>query len=163
NPWLISSPMPTRSDLQRVFSEQARFAAGYSPLYARLFAIVGRWLSGEAADPVVDWLLAAAFPRKAFDVTLLLMAAVHREILSGAAEARALADFYPTAGGRLPDDADEPALAAALRDLILERDDALAGFIGRADVQTNETGRGLVWLLPVVALGWPAVHLVELG
>ena len=30
-------------------------------------------------------------------------------------------------------------------------------------MQTNETGRGVAWLLPVACLGWPAVHLIELG
>ena len=46
---------------------------------------------------------------------------------------------------------------------ILARREPLAAFIRSANVQTNETGRGLAWLLPVACLGWPAVHLVELG
>src|SRR5690606_1327638 len=56
-----------------------------------------------------------------------------------------------------------PLLHHALRETIFARRDSLAAFIRRANVQTNETGRGLVWLLPVACLGWPAVHLVELG
>lgn len=151
-----------RSRLIEAFREQRLFAEGYSPLYARIFGIVGGWLAAEARDPLVEWLLAAAQTRPPFDVTLLLPAALHRDVLAGIPEARGLARYYPSAGGRVPESGDA-ALADALRQTILARADALAGFIERANVQTNETGRGLVWLLPVAALGWPAVHLVELG
>ena len=147
-------------ELIDVFHRQRRFADGYSPLYARLYAIVGDWLAGES-DPLAAWLGELAAPRRPFDLTLLLPAALHRDVLAGVPQAAPLAAFYPTVGGQTPD-SDAP-LAAALRQVILARRDALAAFIGRANVQTNETGRGLAWLLPVAVLGWPAVHLVELG
>ena len=148
-------------ELANVFDRQRRFADGYSPLYARLFAIIGDWLAGDGSDPLAAWLVELAAARRPFDLTLLLPAALHRDVLAGEPDAAPLAAFYPTAGGHAPD-ADAP-LAEALRRVILARRHALAAFIGRANVQTNETGRGLAWLLPVAALGWPAVHLVELG
>ena len=148
-------------DLSHAFRKQQRFADGYSPLYAHLFGVIADWLAAGEPDPVVDWLRELAAARRPFDLTLLLPAALHREVLAGAAEAAPLAAFYPTVGGRVPD---SPApLADALCRVIMARREGLEAFIRRANVQTNETGRGLAWLLPLAALGWPAVHLVELG
>lgn len=173
-----------RIDLEHVFGQQAAFADGYSPLYAQLFATVAGWLAAGSPDPVVEWLLEAASGREAFDVTLLLAAALHREVLAGRPGVAGLARHYPTAGERgragereeggkgegRPTGTPSPfppfspsSFPDALRETILARRDSLAAFIQRANVQTNETGRGLAWLLPVACLGWPAVHLVELG
>lgn len=170
------TPPDTRLELARQFRNQARFADGYSPLYADLFAIVAGWLAAGPDDPVVAWLVDAAAERRPFDVTLLLMAALHRDVLAGEPAAAELGRYFPTAGhGRSAADGargDQSAvrgsqsvgpLPAALREAILARRDALGAFIRRANVQTNETGRGLVWLLPVAWLGRPAVHLIELG
>lgn len=170
------TPPDTRLELARQFRNQARFADGYSPLYADLFAIVAGWLAAGPDDPVVAWLVDAAAERRPFDVTLLLMAALHRDVLAGEPAAVELGRYFPTAGhGRQATDGakgDQFAarglqsvspLPDALREAILARRDALGAFIRRANVQTNETGRGLVWLLPVAWLGWPAVHLIELG
>jgi hypothetical protein len=130
-------------------------------LYARLFGVLADWLSLGGDDSLVDWLLQAAASRSSFDVPLLLLAGLHRDILNGLAETAALAQYYPTAcGNRL---ADEPELAVVLREAILARQDQLAEFLRTATVQTNETGRGLCWLLPVLYPGWRAVHLVDLG
>jgi hypothetical protein len=154
-----------RRELERAFREQQRFADGYSRLYGQLFGIVAGWLTGESADPVVEWLLEAAAGVRPFDVTLLLPAALHRAALAG--DAPELARLYPTAGGRpLTAAGDQPPdvdFASALRSTVLARRASLAKFIQTRTVQTNETGRGLAWLLPVACLGWPAVHLVELG
>ncbi|WP_374688841.1 DUF2332 domain-containing protein [Promineifilum sp.] len=144
------------------FREQERFAAGYSPLYAQLFGVVAGWLEKGEADPVAAWLRDVSAGRRPVEVTLLLAAALHREVLAGAPEVAALARFYPTVGGHTPGAANG-AFAAALREAILARRAALTPFIQQATVQTNETARGLVWLLPIAHLGWPAVHLVELG
>ena len=154
---------PLRAELRQRFRSQSEFADGYSPLYASIFAIVGGWLAGDEPDPVVDWLLNAANGRAPFDVTLLLAAALHREVLAGRGDD--LARYFPTAGHSLDggDKAMAVTLPLALRETILSRGDSLAQFIRTANVQTNETGRGLAWLLPVACLGWEAVHLVELG
>lgn len=173
-----------RRQLETAFREQQRFAEGYSPLYAQLFGIVGDWLAGGTADPVVEWLLGAAADRPPFDVTLLLMAALHRDVLAGEPAAAELGRYYSTSGLPPADDGRQTAddnksrrtvihglssvvrgmpSAAVLRETILARRDALGEFIRTANVQTNETGRGLAWLLPAACLGWDGVHLVELG
>jgi hypothetical protein len=144
------------------FRKQQKFAAGYSPLYSRLFGLPADWLSApRPSDPLVAWLLRAAAARSSFDVPLLLLAGLHREVLTGVAEAADLATYYPTVGGtRSPE---EGELAGALRAAILARKDQLAAFLRTATVQTNETARGLCWLLPVLYTGWRAIHLVDLG
>ncbi len=151
--------MTERSQLEHHFREQQRFADSYSPLYAALFGLVADMLAGDAADQVAEWLVEAAATRHPFDVTLLLLAALHRDVLAGEPAADELARYYRTAGGQVAG-SPEPA---TVRAAILPRRGALAAFIQQANVQTNETGRGLAWLLPVACLGWPAVHLVELG
>lgn len=151
----------TAADLARKFRDQERFAVGYAPLYARYFGIVAGWLEAAEAetDPLVAWLLQASAGRNPFEVTNILAAALHRDVLAGEPEAQPLAAFYPSVGG----DAAAPGLDAALRQVILARRDALAAFIQTANVQTNETGRGLAWLLPLHLTGWAGVHLVDLG
>ncbi|MCI0399210.1 MAG: DUF2332 domain-containing protein [Chloroflexi bacterium] len=142
--------------LAHKFREQQAFAAGYSPLYERLFGVVAGWLDapGAANDPLVQWLLHAGRQRHTLDVTLLLAAGLHRAVLAGKSSAAGLAAYYSTAGHyQSPDD---PGFAATLRQAILANREELAAFIGAARVQTNETGRGLCWLLPLLATGWPA-------
>lgn len=160
------NPSLSRDDfhlrLTRRFRKQQEFAAGYSPLYSRLFGLLAGWLAAEqGSDPLVEWLLQAAATRSSFDIPLLLAAGLHRDILAGVAEVAALAQYYPTVGGiRSADDSD---FAVALRQAILARHDSLTVFLRTATVQTNETARGLCWLLPVLYPGWSAIHLVDLG
>lgn len=151
----------TLTDLARKFRDQERFAIGYASLYARYFGIVAGWLEAAEAetDPLVAWLQQASAHRNPFEVTNVLAAALHRDVLAGEPTAQPLAAFYPTVGG----DAAAPGLEAALRRVILARCDAWTPFIQTANVQTNETGRGLAWLLPLHLTGWAAVHLVDLG
>ncbi|MBV5319114.1 MAG: DUF2332 domain-containing protein [Desulfobulbaceae bacterium] len=148
--------------LARRFRKQQEFAAGYSPLYSRLFGLLADWLAAEPGrDRLVDWLLQAGAARSSFDVPLLLLAGLHRDILNEVAEVAGLAEYYPTVGGTQA--TDDPNLAADLRAAMLARQTSLAAFIGSASVQTNETGRGLCWLLPVLYPGWKSIHLVDLG
>jgi hypothetical protein len=150
------------------FRLQEEFATGYSPLYARLFGIVAGWLESPGAgdDPLVNWLLEASAGRASLDVTLLLPAGLHRDILARSAgreipSIEELAQYFPTAGGnRTPD---EPAFEHALRRAIMARQAPLREVVRAGVVQTNETGRGLCWLLPLLATRWKAVHLVDLG
>jgi hypothetical protein len=143
------------------FRQQEEFATGYSPLYADLFGAIASWLEDPAAavDPLVTWLVDAGLQRRSLDITLLLAAALHRQILSG--EAADLARYYPTAGGSLDPGDDE--FAAILLETILANRRQFTPFITSATVQTNETGRGLCWLLPVLATRWRSIHLVDLG
>lgn len=151
-----------QSRLAQRFCKQQAFTAGYSPLYARLFGVIADWLAAEPGDdPLVDWLVRAATGRSSFDVTLLLLAGLHRDILAGCPEVEALARFYPTVGGMLS--AGDEVLPSALREALLSRRVSLAEFVQTAQVQTNETARGQCWLLPVCYPGWPAIHLVDLG
>jgi hypothetical protein len=153
------------------FAEQQSFAAGYSPLYARLFELVARWLD-DPADPLAAWLVGVGEGRRPLDVTLLLPAALHREMLLGEAAVAGLARYFPTVGGDLPPD--DPKLERVLREAILGRQEVIGEFIRSAGVQTNETGRGVAWLLPLllcqdlrssegtkVLAG--AIHLIDLG
>jgi len=144
------------------FRKQQAFAAGYSPLYSRLFGLLADWLAVEPGrDPLVGWLVRAGLGRSSFDVPLLLLAGLHRDVLDRLPEVAALAKYYPTAGGM--EAANDDRLATELRAAILARQQSLATFIGNATVQTNETGRGLCWLLPVLYPGWFDIHLVDLG
>jgi hypothetical protein len=138
------------------FRDQQRFAAGYSPLYAHLFGLLADWLVGDNTDPVVSWLVetTAGAGLRPFDVTLLLLAGLHRDVLAGEPAAAGLARYFLTVGvtadGRPLTAAREPVAAGGrssavvrlpsaviLRDAILNRRDALAAFIRRAAVQTN--------------------------
>lgn len=146
--------------LQRHFEGQVTFAAAYSPLYARFFATGAGWLD-QPEHPVSHWLLQVGQDRNPFDVPLLLAAAIHRDILADNSSARPLHPYYPTVGGDRPPD--DPALPGLWENLILARREAYAPFIQTATVQTNETGRGLAWLWPLLHTNWSAVNLVDLG
>lgn len=148
--------------LARRFRKQQAFTAGYSPLYAQLFGIVADWMdAGPGSDPLMDWLVRAAAGRSTFDVPLLLLAGLHRDILAGRAELQALAQYFPSVGGTLsPQEGD---IAACLRQALVASRDRLAAFLRTATVQTNETARGLCWLLPVCSPGWESIHVVDLG
>jgi hypothetical protein len=160
---------PTHSLIQ-VFEKQFAFSRTYSPLYAALFATVAGWLAQGSSHPVNNWLVKAASGRRPLDVTLLLAAGVHRDVLLGEPEASILARYYPSVGGdrspyrsREDESGIDPAYRHALRLAIMGRQDILADFIQNQQVQTNETGRGYAWLLPVAAAGWPHLHLIDVG
>lgn len=151
-----------QSRLAQRFRKQQTFTAGYSPLYARLFGIIADWLTVKpGSDPLVDWLVQTAAGRSSFDTTLLLLAGLHRDILAGCPEVEALARYFPTVGGTLSCENEE--IVASLRRALESRHETLAAFVQTAQVQTNETARGLCWLLPVCYPGWQAIHLVDLG
>lgn len=81
------------------FRQQQQFSIDYSALYAAIFGTIADWLTHKPDGPVAKWLLEAARDRPAFDVTNLLLAGLHRDILSGLTEVAALAVYYPTVGG----------------------------------------------------------------
>jgi hypothetical protein len=148
-------------DLVKRFRAQQAFSTGYSPLYACCFQTIADWLEEGVEDPLVKWLLSASSGRGSMDVTLLLLAGIHRDILKRDSELAPLAQYYPSVGGnQLCDTAD---FRQSLRDAIMRRREALFPFIQTATVQTNETGRGISWLLPLLLTSWDFVHLVDLG
>ena len=148
-----------RAKLTARFAAQARFAEANSPLYHRLFGLIGRRLAEDEA--FAARLLAAAHDRASYDIPLLTTAALHVQVLRRPPGATALAAYYPSAGGTA-----DPA-APAFRDALFAALDALwddiAAFIATRPVQTNEIARGLCWTLPLALTGWDAAHLVELG
>ncbi|MCL2457364.1 MAG: DUF2332 domain-containing protein [Desulfobulbus sp.] len=157
-----SSPSDLRVRLGRRFRKQQEFSAGYAPLYSRLFGLVADWLAAvPGKDTLADWLVHAGAGRSSFDVPLLLLAGLHRDILTGRPEVAELAHYYPTVQGAWPSHGNR--LVSCFRAAIEARREALAEFIAMAQVQTNETARGLCWLLPASITGWPALHLVDLG
>ncbi|MFN2138404.1 MAG: DUF2332 family protein [Candidatus Promineifilaceae bacterium] len=160
---------PTHPLLAR-FRKQAAFSNSYSPLYAALFDTIAGWLAEGESHPIASWLVNAANGRRTLDVSLLLAAGLHRDILLAEPAASALAPYYPSVGGRQPASLGEdgskridPAYQLALYQAILARQDTLGAFIRDQHVQTNETGRGIAWLLPAASSGWPRLHLVDLG
>lgn len=153
----------SRRRLAAKFRDQEAFSRNYSPLYARLFGLVARWLEdvdGEAED-LATWLVEAAGERRSLDVTLLLAAGLHRDVLAGEPASADLSRFFSTAGGEASPTA--ATFEPALRQAVLDRRDVLGQFIQQAQVQTNETGRGLCWLLPLLMTRWPAARLIDLG
>lgn len=168
--------------LQHRFRYQQEFARDYSPLYSAVYGVVADWFEADPENAVVQWLLMAGNGRSTFDVPLLLLAGLHRDVLMRIPAAAELARFYPSVGGvASPEqlfgielyDARVPTmqgyhkpsggLQTALRTAILARRQALLQFMQTFTVQTNETGRGIVWLLPLMISNWEAVHLVDLG
>jgi hypothetical protein len=151
-----------RIRLARLFRKQQSFAADTSPLAACLCGIVADWLDWPSEDDEpATWLIEASRDCSSFAVPMLLMAGLHREILGGQSVMRPLAEFFPSVGGRRPVSA--TAIRPRLREAIVAHRQQLARFIQSATVQTNETARGLCWLLPIFYPGWSAIHLVDLG
>lgn len=149
-----------RHQLVSRFQKQEHFTSGYSPLFSRLCGIVGQWL-GDETDLVGKWLIQAAANRPSFDVPLLLMAGLHKSVLAGRVEAKELAAYFTTVDGiKSPSDSDLPQVLCQSI-LLLQKE--LEAFIQTASVQTNETGRGVCWLLPLLYTPWQKVHLVDLG
>lgn len=154
-------PHTYRERLAYRFRQQAAFANGYAPLYHHIFAIFSTWLEEEPLAPPLTWLLEEAEQRSTLEVTLLVAAALHRAVLAGAREASALTDFYPTVGGQRP--ATDRAFPSILRNAVTGLHAAIVEYLRDRRVQTNETGRGLSWLLPLAATPWKRVALVDLG
>ena len=159
-----------RQQLLTVFRRQQAFSRDYSPLYASLFGAIAAWLEDEPRSPVSAWLLDAANGRQGLDVSLLVAAGLHRDVLLAEPALAELAAYYPSVGGaqtagRLKEGAwqIDPNFQEVLQQAIIVRQDELRAFMRRNMVQTNETGRGIAWLLPATLAGWPRFHLLDLG
>lgn len=142
------------------FKKQVHFADGYSALYTHLFAAVADWIANRPDDALVRWLRDVSAARQPIEVTLLLMAGLHREVLLGRPAAKKLAQYYPSVGGTARPDGELPEI---LYHAIWQCRDRLTPFIQNATVQTNETGRGIFWLLPALLIDWEACHVLDLG
>ncbi len=153
-----------QSDLCKVFHRQASFAGNSkSFLYQRLFATVGDWIHDHPDDEVSKWLQTVRLSRSELETSVLLVAAMHREVLLQTPGTEKLREYYPSVGGEKPStDADLPTIFLdAVREKIASR--SFSDFMMKANVQTNETGRGIFWLLSAALSGWKQIHLVDLG
>jgi hypothetical protein len=138
--------------------EQEAFCAEMgSPLYAGLLEHAARDV--ETGGPVLDVLAPHVTPGSGHALALRFLAAVHRLVLTGQAEA--LARFYPSAGGAV----DVPAAWDALRAL-LERDGERVSALSARPCQTNEVGRAAALMfgfLAVAARTRLPFRLLEVG
>ncbi len=150
-----------RVRLARRFRRQQSFSQSNSPLTAYLCGCIAKRLAPEAGDnPLCTWLLEASRDCASFAVPMLLLASLHRQILAHNPGFAELAAYFPTVGGSKECDAD---IGAVLEQVILAKRSQLAECIQSGRVQTNETGRGLCWLLPLCYLPWQEVTLIDLG
>ncbi|MBL9099360.1 MAG: DUF2332 family protein [Myxococcales bacterium] len=147
---------------------QAGFARGYSPLYAAILDALAGWLAPEQADgpqAAVRTRFLAFAGGQAWDndlePILKLAAALHSFVLAGDPRVQSLRAYYLTVtpDGVVPGEGFAGDFSRAL--------DALGDELVQAarawQIQTNETGRGVVWLLPAALLQVEAAYLVELG
>jgi hypothetical protein len=164
---------------------QAGFVRAYSPLTAALLEAAVEWLGdpdrhGAALGDVravheIGERLVALLDAGSSDVdigwiddlqpSLRLNACLHWYVLQGDPRVAELRPYYATvtegsSGPRKPtDDEFRVHLFAAAKALGPELFERARSW----QVVTNETSRGLAWLLPAVLVAAEAVHLVELG
>jgi hypothetical protein len=152
---------------------QADYCQKTSPLYAALYshlAEIYQARKAARADPdlcaffkTVDHCWQGRKFNAWFERPLLFAGAIHQQVLQG--NAPELTRFYASCGGAFaPDQAND--LAIAITTTLSQRHQQMVPFLSQAIIQTNETSRGMAWLLPVLA-HWqkarPAVTLIELG
>jgi hypothetical protein len=126
----------------------------------RIFARLDDPELGEFAKGVIDYYSRVEAATE-LAASLRLAAVAHAYVLADDSRARCLRPYYATCGGNL--DPNDPAF-----DVEIDRVIDVLGLeiLERAlswRVQTNETARGLCWLLPMSVLDVEAVHLIELG
>ncbi len=152
---------------------QSDYCQKTSPLYATLFETLTGYCKAHNAGTTDPDLIAFFETANAcwqgrtfiawFERPLLLAGALHQQVLQG--HAPLLASFYASAGGSFTRQ-QSASFARALKTTLGQRHQAMAAFISQDTIQTNETSRGLTWLLPLLE-HWagkrPAVSLIELG
>jgi hypothetical protein len=153
-----TDPVAARAHLAGQLREQARACAAMgSPLYGRL--LQSSAADVEAGGPCWDVLAGHVSAGRGGAVALRFMAAVHRLVLTGGAEA--LAAHYPSVGGVARGDETWEAFRATVAGHVA----ALAA-LAALPCQTNEVGRaaGLCGgFLEVVARTGLPLKLLELG
>ncbi len=152
---------------------QADYCQKTSPLYAALYTYLAALYQDRAdgrADPdlqgffeTVDQCWGGRRFTAWFERPLLLAGALHEQALWG--HAPALSPFYASCSGFFSP-SQSNAYGQAVRQVLRERHRAMVPFLSQETIQTNETSRGLAWLLPLLT-HWqkarPAVTLIELG
>ncbi|MBM9614980.1 DUF2332 domain-containing protein [Desulfobulbus rhabdoformis] len=158
----MNKPQDKRLRLARRFRKQQTFSQKSSPLSAFICGLVADLLSPESQDEeIASWLLTASEGQTSFAVPMLLLASIHYEILRGNPVFSRLARYYPTVGGYREIEPD--IFVTELYRVLRAQQEILGEFIASSSVQTNETSRGVCWVLPLSYVHWAEVALVDLG
>lgn len=155
-------------------TRQAAFTRGYSPLSAAILDCLAGWLAagpGAAAEVLAVRRRFLAFVGARtwdndLEPILKLAATLHSHVLRGDPRVAGLRPYYRTVIGSGTRDAaapDEPGFAGELLAALSALGDELLGQAERWQIQTNETARGVTWLLPAALLQIEAAYVVELG
>ncbi len=155
-------------------TRQAAFTRGYSPLSAAILDCLGGWLgAGSGVSTEVEALRRRFFAfvgarrwDNDLEPILKLAATLHSYVLRGDPRIAGLRPYYRTVlGSGTPGVAspDEPAFAGELLAALSALGDDLMIRAESWEIQTNETARGVIWLLPAALLQIEAAYLVELG
>lgn len=174
-----SSTDPTTQEWVANIARQAAFTRGYSPLYAAILDALARWLrDGENGDATVRqvrqrfWTFVTS---RAWDndlePILKLAATLHSRVLLGDPRVAGLRPYYRTvtpdvarpSGPEPAASPDEPGFAGELLTALDRLGEDLLAQAHGWQIQTNETARGVTWLLPAALLQIEAAYLVELG
>ena len=151
-------------------ARQASFARGYSQLSSAILeCLQASFDAGEVVEGAQSRLgrrFMAFVSARGWDndlePVLKLAATLHSHVLRGDPRVAGLAPYYATVTPE-PTSPDDPAFAGEFLTAL----DLLGGEMlveaGRWVIQTNETARGVLWLLPAALLQIEAAYLVELG
>lgn len=165
-------------ELARGFEEQVSYAAGYSSLSEAIFRFMAeltRKRADEAPLGFDEQTLAALLEQEwatrvfshAPEAGLVFTAAIHASVLGEDPEAAPISRFFDTAGGSFEPFHDASVLWQMIGGLGLRPGDTFRWFLREGRIQTNETTRGVAWLLPAIVLSqwYPdlPITLVDLG
>lgn len=149
------------TELAKRFTRQQEFCQGYSPLYEAIFAQAAAVTQKHAAGDPLEFdeqaiinILQGAWQTRQFmnsiEATLNYAAALHATVLNEDAEATGLSRFYETVGGSFEPRYDREVLQQVIGGLFLHPSATMLRFLREGKIQTNETSRGALWLLPAI-------------
>jgi hypothetical protein len=153
-------------------ARQATFARGYSPLSSAILDCLGASIGADesAVTSGEQSRLRQRFAKfvssRAWDndlePILKLAATLHCHVLREDPRVAGLARYYATVTAE-PASPEEPEFAGELLRALDSLGDDLLSEADQWVIQTNETARGVLWLLPAALLQIDAAYLVELG
>lgn len=164
------------ASVTRRIRAQRTFTRGYSKLYSSLLDCALEWLSATEAsverlgeerraqilkvgEHSINYVRSSR--RSALEDSLGFAAALHSFVLDQDPRAAQLRPYYASVGG--DKDSCEPGFESALLTSMFSLGEDLFERASLWRVQTNETSRGITWLLPASLLQVKSAHLVELG
>lgn len=164
------------ASVTRRIRAQRTFTRGYSKLYSSLLDCALEWLSATEAsverlgekrreeilkvgEASINYVQSSR--RSALEDSLGFAAALHSFVLDEDPRCKELRPYYASVGGTK--DSSEDGFESALLQSMFGLGPDLFERAKLWRVQTNETSRGVTWLLPASLLGVESAHLVELG